>query len=458
MDLVFVPGRFLGIALQECFVSLDGFHILLLTGFQVTFLGELGSTRMVELRDVKHSGTDCTFSVLHRFRILLVLLVPRRIAVITLHNNITMLLGFVELLLHDEDFNHGDIGERSVDVVRVDLHQALEGLHGFFVTVMVLVLHTDTIVHGILERDLLVLQESFSFLDTTTFQVREGGSHEVHSFCAQVVRIFTLVGADDVIVVLDSSRFVFGNVIVRFSQVVHGEGRFLTREVLEAGHLLVGANSVAELAVHEVVFSHTEPSLRHEAVVREALDETFTEAEGLVVFAASFEHGGSLVHHDRRLVFLRVLVDVFEEVTERLGVLGLRKLVNVRALGRLVIAVGAPCHVFFVLALGIEEELLFQLELVVTQLLESRSATLILLTLTVVHLLFPLGNSLTHALFIKATGTASLVGLVLENLVRTGALLEFRAALLVGFALCRQLLGFGDFVFTGVGCSKRVSD
>ena len=240
--------------------------------------------------------------------------------------------------------------------------------------------------------------------------------------------------------------------------MVHGEGRFLTREVLEASHLLIGVDSIAELAVHEVVFSHTEPGLRHKTIIREALDETFTEAVSLVVFAASFEHGSRLVHHDRRLVFLRVLVDVFEEVAERLGVLCLRELVDVCALGRLVIAVGAPGHVFFVLALSIEEEFFFQLELVVAQLLESRSTTLILLTLTVVYLLFPLGNSLTHALFIKATGTASLVGLVLENLVRAGALLKFRAALLVGFALCRQLLGFGDFVFTGVGCSKRISD
>ena len=262
MHLVFVPGRFLGVTLQECFVSLDGFGILLLTGFKVTFLGELGSASVVILRNVEHSATDCSFGVLHRFRILLVLLVPRGVAVIALHHSVAVLLGLFKLLLDDEDFDHRDVGERSVDVVRVDLHQALEGLHGFFVTVMVLVLHTDAVVHGILERNLLVLEEGFSFGDTTTFQVGEGGRHEVHSFGAEVVGVFTLVGTDDVFVVLVSSRFVFGNVVVGFSQVVHGEGRFLTREVLEAGHLLVGGDSVLELAVHEVVLSDTEPCTR----------------------------------------------------------------------------------------------------------------------------------------------------------------------------------------------------
>ena len=265
---VFVPRRFLSVTLQECFISLNGFGILLLTGFQVTFLGKLGCTGVVILRNIQHGATDCRFSILYRFRILLVLLVPRRITVITL---------------------------RSIDVVRVDGHQALKGLHRFFVTVVVLVLHTDTIVHRVLEGDFLVFQESFCFGDTTTFQVREGGCHEVHSFCAQVCRVFALVSTNDIIVVLDSSSFVFSNIVVRFSQVVHGKCSFFTRQVFKASHLLVGFNSVAELTVHEVVFSYTEPSLGNKAVVREVTDQALTKAESLFVFATSFLHGSSLI-------------------------------------------------------------------------------------------------------------------------------------------------------------------
>ena len=450
MDLVFVPSRFLGVALQERFVSLDSFGILLLTGFQVTFLGELGSASMVVLRNVEHSAANRDFSVLHGFRILLVPLVPRRAAVVTLNDNVTMLLGFFKLLLDDKDFDHGDVRERSIDVIRVDLHQALEGLHGFFVTVVVLVLHTDTVVHGILERDLLILQEGFSFLHATTFKVGERCGHEVHSFCTKVVGVFTLVGTDDVIVVLDSSGFVFSNVVVRFSQVVHGESRFLTGQVLEASHLLVGLDSVAELAVHEVVFSNTEPSLRHETVVREAFDQAHTELVCLVVFTTGFLHSSSLVKHHRSLVFLRVLVDIFEEVAEGLLVVSLRELVDVSALGRLVIAVSTPCDIFFVLFLFVEEELFFQLELVVAQLLESGRAALVLLALTVVNLLFPLGNGILHALFVKAARTTSLGSLVLGYLIGIGALFVLGGTFLHRLALGKQILSFFCFILTRI--------
>ena len=449
MHLVFVPGRFLGVTLQECFVGLDGFGILLLAGFQVTFLGELGGTGVVVLRNVEHSATDCSFGVLHRFRILLVLLIPGGVAVIALHHGVAVLLGLFELLLDDEDFDHRDVGERSVNVVRVDGHQALERLHGFFVTVVVFVLHTDTVVHGILKRNLLVLQESFSFLHATTFKVRERGRHEVHSFCAQVCRVFTLVGTDDIFVVLDCCGFVLSNVVVRFCQVVHGKCSFLTRKGFEAGHLLVRLDSVAELAVHEVVFRNTEPSLRNETVVREVFNEAHTELVCLFVFTTGFLHGGSLVDHRRGLVFLRILVDVFEEVAQGLLVISLRKLVDVCALGRLVVAVGAPCHVFFVLGVLVEEVLFFELELVVAQLLESRGATLVLLTLTVVDLLFPLPNGIFHALFVEAARTASLFSLILQDLVGVGTLGLF-GALRHGLALRGQLLSLINFVFTRI--------
>ena len=231
--------------------------------------------------------------------------------------------------------------------------------------------------------------------------------------------------------------------------MVHGESRFLTREVLEAGHLLVGADSVAELAVHEVVFSDTEPCLRHETVVREVLDEAITELESLFVFATGFLHGGSLVDHRRGLVFLRILVDVFEEVAQGLLVISLRKLVDVCALGRLVVTVGAPRHVFFVLGVLVEEVLFFELELVVAQLLESRGATLVLLTLTVVDLLFPLPNGIFHALFVEAARTASLFSLILQDLIGVGTLGLF-GALRHGLALRGQLLCLINFVFTRI--------
>ena len=389
------------------------------------------------LRNVEHSATDGLFSILHRFRILLVFLVPRRVTVITLHDVITVSLSIFKLLLDDQDFDHGDIGERSVDIVRVDVHQALEGLDSFFVTVMVLVLHTDTVVDGILERNLLVLQESFSFLDTTTFQVREGGCHEVHSFSAQVSRILTSVSTDDVIEILLCSDFVFSGVIVRFSQVVHGESRFLTREVFEARHLLVGADSILELTVHEVVFSNTEPCLRHETVIREVLDELHTELVCLVIFATSFLNCCGLINHGRSLGFLRILVDVFEEVAQRLLVIGLRELVDVSALCRLVIAVSAPCNIFFVLGVLIEELFFFELELVMTELLQGGCATVTHLALATFNLTFPFRNGFSHASFVQVTRTASLFGLTLKNLIGTGALFITRITLSNGLALCK---------------------
>ena len=254
---------------------------------------------------------------------------------------------------------------------------------------------------------------------------------------------------EKIFVVLDCSGFVFCNVIVGFSQVVHGESSFLTGKGFEAGHLLVRLHCVTELTVHEVVFRNTEPSLRNETVIREVFDEAHTELVGLFVFATSFLHGSSLVNHGRSLVFLRILVDVFEEVAQRLLVISLRKLVDVGALCRLVIAVSAPCHIFFILGVLVEEVLFFELELVMAQLLESGCATLVLLALTVVYLLFPLSNGIFHALFIEATGTASLFSLVLQHLVRVGALGLFRA-LRHGLTLGRQFLGFIDFVFTRI--------
>ena len=460
MDGVFIPGRLVLVAVQESLVSLDGFGIALLTALDITFLGDLRGLLVMVVRNFEHSAADSLVSVRDGFLILGVLLAPRGVLVVALHHHIAVLLGFVKLLLDEQDFDHGNIGERSVDVVRVDLHQALEGLHGFFVTVMVLVLHTDAVVHGILERNLLVLEEGFSFGDTTTFQVGEGGRHEVHSFGAEVVGVFTLVGTDDVFVVLVSSRFVFGNVVVGFSQVVHGEGRFLTREVLEAGHLLVGGDSVLELAVHEVVFSDTEPCLRHETVVREVLDEAFTKLESLRVFATRFLHGSSLIEHHRNLRGLRVLVDVFEEVAQSLLVVGLRILTDVCALGRLVITVGTPGHIFFVLGLDIQELLFFEHELVVTQLLESAGTAVRKLALTGFALgeLFPLGNSLLHAFFIKAAGTASLFGLVLDDLIGIGALFITRFALSDGLALGKHFFRFASLFLTRIRCGKGSSD
>ena len=460
MNGVFIPGRFVLVTGKECFVSLDSFGIALLTAFDITFLGDLGSLLVMVVRNFEHSAADGLVSVRDGFLILGVLLAPRGVLVVTLHHDVAVLLGFVELLLYEQDFNHGNISKRSIDVVRVDLHQALEGLHGFFVTVVVLVLHTNAVVHGILERNLLVLEEGFSFGDTTTFQVREGGRHEVHSFSAQVVRIFTLVGADDIFVVLVSSRFVFGNVVVRFRQVVHGESRFLTGEVLEAGHLLVGADSVAELAVHEVVFSDTEPCLRHETVVREVLDEAITELESLFVFATSFLHGSGLVEHRRNLRSLRVLVDVLEEVAQSLLVIGLRILADVGALGRLVIAVGTPCDIFFVLALDIQELLFFEHELVVTQLLESTGTTVGLLALTGFALseFFPLFDGLHHAVFVKAARAACLFGLIFEDLRLTHALLSLFRVLRHGFTLCGQFLDFCRLVLTRIRGSKGSSN
>ena len=458
VNLVFVPSRFLGITLEECFVSFNSLRILSLAAFDITFLGELSSLSVVVLRNVKHSATDGLFSILHRFRILLVLLVPRRVAVIALHNFVAVSLSIFELLLHDQDFDHGNIGERSVDVVRVDAHQALEGLDCFFVTVMVLVLHTNTVVDGVLESDLLVLQESFSFLNTTTFQVRECGSHEVHSFCAQVVRIFALVSTDDVIEVLLSGNFVFGSVIVRFCQVVHGKSRFLTREVFKASHLLIGTDSVLELTVHEVVFSNTEPCLRHKTVVREVPDKLHTELVSLVVFTTGFLHCGSLVNHGRSLRFLRILVDVFKEVAQGLLVIGLRELVDVSALCRLVITVSAPCDIFFVLGILVEEQLFFEQELVVTKLLQGACATVTDFALATFYLTFPFGNSVTHALFVKTARAASLFGLVLCNFIGAGALFIARVALSNGLALCKQFLSFVRFFFTRIRCSKRCSN
>ena len=454
VNLVFIPGRFLSITLEECFISFDSLSILSLAAFDITFLGELSSLSMVVLRNVEHSATDGLFSILHRFRILLVFLVPGRVTVITLHNFITVSLSIFELLLDDQDFDHGNIGERSVDIVRVDAHQALEGLDSFFVTVMVLVLHTDAVVDRVLERNLLVLQESFSFLDTTTFQVREGGCHEVHSFSAQVVRIFTLVSTDDVIEILFSSNFVFGSVVIRFCQVVHGKCSFLTREVFEARHLLIGTDSVLELTVHEVVFSNTEPCLRHETVVREVTDELHTELVSLVVFATGFLHSSSLVNHGRSLGFLRILVDVFEEIAQRLLMVRLRELTDVGALCRLIVAVSAPCDIFFILGVLVEELLFFELELVVTELLQGACATVAHLALAAFYLAFPLGDSIAHALFVKATRTASLFSLVLDNSIGTGALFITRVALSNGFALCVKILSFGSLIFTRVRCSE----
>ena len=141
--------------------------------------------------------------------------------------------------------------------------------------------------------------------------------------------------------------------------MVHGKSSFLTRQVLETSHLLVGVDSVAELTVHEVVFCYTEPCLGNKAVIREVTDQAFTEAEGLLVFATGFLHGSSLIQHHGSLAFLGILVDVFQEIAQRLLVVCLGELVDVCALGGLVVAVSAPCHIFFVLGLLIQEELFF---------------------------------------------------------------------------------------------------
>ena len=128
----------------------------------------------------------------------------------------------------------------------------------------------------------------------------------------------------------------------------------------------------------------------------------------------------------------------------------LRELVDVSALGRLVIAVSTPCDIFFVLFLFVEEELFFQLELVVAQLLESGRAALVLLALTVVNLLFPLGNGILHALFVKAARTTSLGSLVLGYLIGIGALFVLGGTFLHRLALGKQILSFFCFILTRI--------
>ncbi len=135
----------------------------------------------------------------------------------------------------------------------------------------------------------------------------------------------------------------------------------------------------------------------------------------------------------------------------------LRELTNVGALCRLVIAVSAPCDIFFILGVLVEELLFFELELIVTQLLQGASATVAYLALAAFNLTFPLGDSIAHALFIKATRTASLFGLVLNNSIGTGALFITSVALSNGFALCVKILCFGSLIFTRIRCSKRCS-
>ena len=128
----------------------------------------------------------------------------------------------------------------------------------------------------------------------------------------------------------------------------------------------------------------------------------------------------------------------------------LGELVDVSALGRLVIAVSAPGDIFFVLFLFVEEELFFQLELVVAQLLESGRAALVLLTLTVVYLLFPLGNGILHALFVEAARTTSLGSLVLCHLIGISAFLILGRTLFHGLALGKQILSFFCFILTRI--------
>ena len=132
----------------------------------------------------------------------------------------------------------------------------------------------------------------------------------------------------------------------------------------------------------------------------------------------------------------------------------LRELTDVGALCRLVVAVSAPCDIFFILGVLVEELLFFELELVVTELLQGACATVAHLALAAFYLTFPLGDSIAHALFVKATRTASLFSLVLDNSIGTGALFITRVALSNGFALCVKILSFGSLIFTRVRCSE----
>ena len=463
IDLVFIPRRFRLVMSQEFIIALDSDAIALLSTFRIAFLHQLCSLSVIVLRDVEHCRTDSSFCIFYRLRILLILLVPRRILAVTLHNELTLFLSFVKLLLKDQDFDHGHVGKRSVHVVRVDVEQVLEGLYGFFVTVVILVLHTDTVVEGVLEVDLLILEELCSHADTV-IDIRECGSHKVHRFKTQVARILTLIGTIDIDVVSLSGDFVFSNVIVRFCQVVHGESRFLTREVFETGHALVSIDRIAELTVHEVIFCDTEPGLRDKAVIREFLHKTHTELVCLFFFTTSFINERSLIHHVRSSSFLRILVNVFQEIAQGLGVVNLRTRAEVFALCRFVITVFAPRNIFFVLSHGIDLMLFFQTILVVTKLLKSTSAARALLALATVYLSTPLLNGGLHFAFIHATGTACLLSLGFQKVIGARALLIFVGAFFHRLALGEHGLRFVRLILTRICVSdtckgeKRQSD
>ena len=84
------------------------------------------------------------------------------------------------------------------------------------------------------------------------------------------------------------------------------------------------------------------------------------------------------------------------------------------------------------------------------QLLESGRAALVLLALTVVNLLFPLGNGILHALFVKAARTTSLGSLVLGYLIGIGALFVLGGTFLHRLALGKQILSFFCFILTRI--------